>query len=328
MKKQLQLLSFAFLCGGVANAQSCDATVYEGDGTYYVDANDPSTDSKVFNCTFSNSNIKPYYGAMNYTQYGIADYCGVCVEITGNVGSKGTQIIEIVDNCPDQTCVVGDIDLSNQAFIAIFGDLGLGRASMQWHEVACPWGNIPVNLSTQGSNQWYAKVIVAKHKNKIKKVEIYDPYSSSWVNMTRGVDNGWITSQTVSIPGNTSVRITDVFSQQITIDGVEIASGVNKTFTGTSNFSACLSTDVANYEEIRNVSIYPNPATDKVVFDDIQGIKIMSIYNLMGEVVYTESLGGMASKWQISLSDLAAGSYIVQLSNGSGAVHSSKLIKM
>ncbi len=326
MKKQLPILFVALLCTSLSNAQSCDATVYVGDGTFYIDANNPSSDSKAFNCTFNNTNIKPYYGALNNTQYGTADFCGVCVELTGNAGTKGTQVIEIVDKCPE--CLVGDIDLSNQAFLAIFGDLVIGRAKMQWHEVPCPWSTTPVNLTTQGSNQWYAKVIVAKHKNKINKVEIYDTYSSKWVNMTRGMDNGWVNATSISIPGNTQVRITDVFSQQVVISNVEIASGVAKTFQGTSNFSPCLVTDVANYEAVRKVSIYPNPVTDAIVFDDIQGIKTINIYNVMGELMHSEQLSGAASKLQFSLSNLAAGSYIVQLSNGSAIVYSNKIIKM
>ncbi len=327
MKKQVLLLSCVLLCSVLLKAQSsCNATVYTGDGTFYIDAEAPGSATATFNCSFTNSNIKPYYGAMNNTQYATADYCGTCVELTGKAGTKGTQIIEIVDKCPE--CLVGDIDLSNQAFLAIFGDLGIGRAKMDWHEVACPWSTTPLNITTQGSNQWYAKVIIAKHKNKINKVEIYDTYTSKWVNMTRGMDNGWVNATAISIPGNTQIRITDVFNQQVVVSSVEIASGVNKTFQGTSNFSPCLSTDIADYETVRKVSIYPNPATDAVVFDDVQGIKTINIYNLLGELVHVEVLPGGASKAQISISGLAAGSYTVQLSNSNAVVFSSKIIKI
>lgn len=323
MKKQLQLLSFGLLCSALLSGQSpCNSTVYSGDGTFYIDAEAPGSANATFNCSFKNSNIKPYYGAMNNSQYATADYCGVCVELTGNAGTKGTQIIEIVDKCPE--CLAGDIDLSDQAFLAIFGDMGIGRANMSWHEVACPWSTTPVNITTEGSNQWYAKLIIAKHKNRINKVEMYS--QSAWVNLTRGSDNGWIGS--VDVPGNTQVRITDVFNQQVIVNNVEVASGVAKTFQGTSNFSACLSTDIVNYEAIRNVSVYPNPAIEGVVFDDVQGIKTIKIYNLTGALVHVESLTGGASRVNVSLSNLAAGSYIVQLSNGSETVHSTKLIKL
>ncbi|MFM7023856.1 MAG: expansin EXLX1 family cellulose-binding protein [Flavobacteriales bacterium] len=324
MKKQL-LFSLAVLCLVLSRAQSpCNSIVFSGDGTYYIDAESPAAASATFNCTFVNANIKPYYGAMNASQYGTADYCGACVELTGNAGTKGTQIIEIVDKCPE--CLHGDIDLSDQAFMAIFGDMGIGRANMQWHEVACPWSNDPVDVTTQGSNQWYAKVIIARHKNRINKVEIYN--ATAWVNMTRTADNGWVNDAPISVPGNTQIRITDIFGQQVIVNGVEIASGTNKTFQGTSNFSPCLSTAIADYEKVRNVGIYPNPSTDVVVFDDIQGIKTICIYNMMGELVYSETLAGGASRWQLSLSDLSQGSYFVQLSNDTQVVHSAKLIRL
>lgn len=323
IKKNLQILSLAMMYGALSNAQSpCDATVYSGDGTFYIDAEAPGSETATFNCSFKNANIKPYYGAMNSPQYATADYCGVCVELTGNAGTKGTQIIEIVDKCPE--CLTGDIDLSNQAFVAIFGDLGIGRANMSWHEVACPWSTTPVNVTTEGSNQWYAKLIIAKHKNRIKKVEMYS--GSAWVNFTRGSDNGWIGS--VNVPGTTQVRITDVFDQQIIVDNVEVASGQATTFQGTSNFSPCLSTDVADYETVRNVNIYPNPAVDALVFDDIQGIKSIQVYNLAGQLVRAELLPGGASRTQFNISNFAAGSYTVQLSNGNAIVYNGKFIKM
>jgi len=326
VKTKLLLLSIAVFIVNASSAQSCDATVFTGDGTFYVDANDAATTTKIFNCTFPNSTIKPYYGAMNNTQYATADYCGVCVEITGKAGTKGTQIIEIVDKCPE--CLVGDIDLSNQAFLAIFGDLVIGRAQMDWHEVACPWSTAPLTVTTQGSNQWYAKMIIGHHVNKIKKVEIYDTYSSAWVNMLRSSDNGWVNATNISIIGNTELRITDVFDQIVPVVGVEIASTIAKTFQSTTNFAPCLSTDLAFIEAHRQVGIYPNPVVDNVVFDDIQGIKSIAVYNVMGEVVRTETLGGGATRLQFDFSNLAAGTYIVQLSNGNALVHSAKVIKM
>ncbi|MCX6182394.1 MAG: expansin EXLX1 family cellulose-binding protein [Bacteroidetes bacterium] len=323
MKQYLQCISIALFYAAQMNAQSsCDGTVYSGDGTYYIDAEAPASQSSLFNCSFKHPEIKPYYGAMNNTQYATADYCGACVELTGNVGTKGTQIIEIVDKCPE--CLVGDIDLSTQAFLAVFGDLVIGRANMSWHEVACPWSTAPVNITTQGSNQWYAKLIIAKHKNRINKVEMYS--GSSWVNLIRSSDNGWVGS--VNVTGLTQVRITDIFGQQLIVDNVEVASGIVKTFQGTSNFTPCLSTDIANYEAVRNVSIYPNPASEGVVFDDMQGIKMISIYNLMGDLVYEESQPGGASRVNLSLLNLSSGSYIVKLSNGSEVVYTNKLIKL
>ena len=109
---------------------------------------------------------------------------------------------------------------------------------------------------------------------------------------------------------------------------MEIASGIDKTFQGTSNFTPCLSTDIAEYEMVRHISVYPNPMSDGLVIDDIQGIKTIHLYTILGELIYSESLTGTASRTQIYLPGLAAGTYTIQLSNDKQVVYNSKLIKM
>ena len=44
---------------------------------------------------------------MNEQDYGTADFCGACVEITG---PNGVVKVKIIDRCPE--CAPGDIDLS------------------------------------------------------------------------------------------------------------------------------------------------------------------------------------------------------------------------
>lgn len=294
-----------------ANAQSnCNSKVYnQGNATYYTLLDDAAGTARSGNCSFVNNDVKPYYGAMYTPVYDNSNYCGVCVEVTGK---KGTQIIQVVDQCP--SCQVeGDIDLSPAAFQIIVGDLSIGKSPISWKAVACPLAGKNIRVTTQGSNQWYAKVIIEQHVNKIKAVEIYN--SSSWKSLVREADNGWTTSG-VSIPGNTQVRITDVFGEQVVVDGVEIASGTNKTFTGTSNFKPCITTSVDELTAADNIQIYPNPASDQILIEGVQGIQLVNVYNALGELVMTKQISPSQVKLLLDISALETGIYMLHFNNG------------
>jgi expansin len=306
----------------VANAQSnCNSTVYsQGSATYYTLLDDAAGTARSGNCSFVNNDIKPYYGAMYTPIYDNSNYCGVCVEVTGK---KGTQIIQIVDQCP--SCqVVGDIDLSPAAFKATIGELSIGKATISWKAVACPLAGKNIRVSTQGSNQWYAKVIIEQHVNKIKAVEIFN--SGSWKALTREPDNGW-TSTGISISGNTQVRITDIFNEQVVVDGVEIASETNKTFTGTSNFKPCNTASVDAINAVRNIQIYPNPAGDLITIDDLAGIQMVNVYTTLGELVMTTQINPSQGKLLMDISTLGAGIYTLHFTTRNNVQTVKKIVK-
>src|SRR5690242_21027010 len=85
-----------------------------GDGTYY-DA------TGAGNCGFDATPSDLMVAAMNAVDYGTADWCGACVEVTGPMG---TTTVRIVDQCPE--CSKGDLDLSPEAF-AMLSPLSAGR---------------------------------------------------------------------------------------------------------------------------------------------------------------------------------------------------------
>jgi expansin (peptidoglycan-binding protein) len=305
-----------------ASAQSnCNSKVYsQGSATYYTLLDDAAGTGRNGNCSFVNNDVKPYYGAMYTPIYDNSNYCGVCVEVTGK---KGTQIIQIVDQCP--SCHVdGDIDLSPAAFQVIIGDLSIGKSAISWKAVACPLAGKNIRVSTQGSNQWYAKVIIEQHVNKIKTVEIYD--ASSWKSLVRGADNGWTTSG-VSIAGNTQVRITDIFNEQVVVDGVEIASGTNKTFTGTSNFKPCITTSLEDLSAVRNIQIYPNPASDIILIDEVEGIQLVNVYNTLGELVMIKQITPSQTKVMMDISTLETGMYTLHFTTHNSVQAVKKIAK-
>ncbi|CAF5037663.1 unnamed protein product, partial [Rotaria socialis] len=46
-------------------------------------------------------------------------------------GPVGEIIVRFIDRCPD--CKANDIGLTQQAFIAVAGELGIGRTSVVWY---------------------------------------------------------------------------------------------------------------------------------------------------------------------------------------------------
>jgi hypothetical protein len=73
--------------------------------------------------------------------------------------------------------------------------------------------------------------------------------------------------------------------------------------------------------EAAKVSIYPNPANDKVMIDlsnadenTIKDIQAVELYSILGEKLKTVSVNG--SSVAIAVSDLTAGTYLVGLRSG------------
>jgi expansin (peptidoglycan-binding protein) len=77
-----------------------------------------------------------FIAALNSAQFDSATTNGnpnlnsLCNTLVTVVGPKGSIEVKIVDKCPG--CNYGDLDLSEAAFKAVVGDLGIGRAKITW----------------------------------------------------------------------------------------------------------------------------------------------------------------------------------------------------
>ncbi len=74
-----------------------------------------------------------------------------------------------------------------------------------------------------------------------------------------------------------------------------------------------------------NISVYPNPVTDKVFVEFYSEINSVKIFGLMGTVV--KSIQEKGTKLEINLSDLPAGIYVLVAYIGNGDVFSKTIIK-
>ena len=75
-----------------------------------------------------------------------------------------------------------------------------------------------------------------------------------------------------------------------------------------------MSTNIAETESVSGISVYPNPATDILNIDGIDGSCRATVYSLTGQILICESDS------KINVSSLQSGIYIIQIENGSQSV--------
>ncbi|MBE2222691.1 MAG: hypothetical protein IAF02_14175 [Anaerolineae bacterium] len=181
--------------------------VYSGEATYYFEADGSGA------CLFPATPNDLMVAAMNYPQFGNANYCGAYVRVDGR---KGSVIVRIVDMCPG--CAFGSLDLSPQAF-ALIDDIPLGRVPMSW-QVVSPNIAGPIRFEfKQGSNQWWTAVQVRNHRNPIAKFE-YLKSNGTYETVPRTTYNYFVKPNPGMGPGPYTFRVTDVLGNQIISSGI------------------------------------------------------------------------------------------------------------
>jgi expansin (peptidoglycan-binding protein) len=89
------------------------------------------------------------------TDFNTSQYCGACVELTGQNGTK--IVATVIDSCPrtgpvqNPRCTDGHLDVSKTAF----DRLGFSRgdpSNTTWRFVPCPVGNMKVNTRMKSGN--------------------------------------------------------------------------------------------------------------------------------------------------------------------------------
>ncbi|MDA9328589.1 T9SS type A sorting domain-containing protein [Flavobacteriales bacterium] len=318
----------------------CDGAVTDhGHGTWYDNLD--VQPNGVVKCSFERSDILgTKYGALDkgllIDANGGTPYCGMCVEAIAPEHNNTPTIIQIVDECPDcmdrgtngeiltTNTKFGDIDLSIAAFKALLQEdhVALGIGDFEWKEVSCPW-TTNMHLIVQGSHDWYAKVIVGNHKNRIASVEI-SADGTSWLPMGLGVDNGWTKG---SLGGQfKSFKITDIYGSELIISDIDMVDGLIDgagKFDGGSNFPACTATSTGELVNSLNyVSAYPNPANTNITFAGVEDAQAIEILNINGQVVASKFLNNETAQISLDISNLASGIYVAKMigNNSTGAV--------
>ena len=193
-----------------------------GEGTYY-DA------TGAGNCSFDATPNDLMVAAMNHPDYGTADWCGACLEVTG---PQGTSVrVRVVDQCPE--CAHGDLDLSPQAF-GMLAPLSAGRVPITWHEVACPvTGPIAYHFK-DGANAYWTAIQIRNSRYPIAKLEAMK--NGAYVEIPR-LDYNYFVDASGMGPGPYQLRVTDQRGHVVEDSGITL--GDNVTRTGAGQFASC-----------------------------------------------------------------------------------------
>ena len=273
-------------------AQTChNETVFTGEGTYYDLSS--SAVGGLGNCSFDHSIISPFYiGAMNAVQYGDADYCGACAEVTGPIG---TVVVKIIDQCPE--CAHGDIDLSPEAFDQIANRID-GRVNISWKVVPCPINSNIKFYYKDGSNQWWTAVQVRDHRYPITKLEVLT--GAGYVSAPRQDYNFFLKADGMG-PGPHTFRITDVYGETVVATDIDFEPEVEKVTD--VQFPECTVTSI-NYESKENASFSIKEGI--IEFENLEGR--YELINLSGKVL----LNGITND-RVDLNYYTSGVYFLKV---------------
>ncbi|MBS2966955.1 hypothetical protein KGA66_28235 [Actinocrinis puniceicyclus] len=157
-------------------------------------------------------------GAMNYTDYESARACGAYVLVHAANGASITVLI--TNECP-LPCAPGQIDLSRQAF-AKLADPTLGRVPITW-KLLSPDLSSPLSLRYKtGSSRYWCGIQVIGHRNPVAALEVR--VGGGWRELPRTDYNYFLSAGGAGCGG--PIRITDIYGQQLTINGIAILPNV------------------------------------------------------------------------------------------------------
>ncbi len=84
---------------------------------------------------------------------------------------------------------------------------------------------------------------------------------------------------------------------------------------------------IANFQNNIQLSIYPNPATDKLTIQSEENLTSVIIYDLQGKIVYQTGESDENSV-DIDLNNFNSGTYITKIVDSAGNSHTEKIIKL
>jgi expansin len=170
-------------------------------------------------CSFLGEPADNLHVGLSTFEYGTATPCGGYLDVTG---PSGTARVKVTDHC--RRCDPGLIDVTRTAF-ARFADVGAGRVPVTYRLVRNPPLAEAISLRVKsGSSRWWLQIQALDHGNPLARFEARQ--DGAWRRLVHTADNYWAAEDPGLGDGPFTVRITDVFDQQVTIDGVQLAPGV------------------------------------------------------------------------------------------------------
>jgi expansin (peptidoglycan-binding protein) len=167
-------------------------------------------------CSFLGEPPDNLHVGLASVEYSAAAACGGYLDVTG---PSGTVRVKVTDHC--NRCAPGLIDVTRTAFARI-ADEAAGRAPVTYRLVRNPPLAESISLRVKtGSSRWWMQIQALDHGNPIAAFELRT--GDGWRSLVHTADNFWMAASPGPGEGPFTVRITDVFGQQVTIDDVELA---------------------------------------------------------------------------------------------------------
>ena len=194
---------------GAAHAAGAEVVPGSGTATHYA-----STGGG--NCSYPGSPPDHLDVALSHAEYGTADACGGYIDV---VGPNGTVRAKITNQCPE--CEVGHLDLSKTAFARV-APLETGQVAVSYSLVRNPPLQEPIGIRVKnGSSEWWMQIQAIDHGNPIASFELRS--GNGWRSLVHTDDNFWMAENPGPGEGPFTVRITDLYGQTVTIDGIALA---------------------------------------------------------------------------------------------------------
>ncbi|MEV7970494.1 expansin EXLX1 family cellulose-binding protein [Sphaerisporangium sp. NPDC088356] len=165
-------------------------------------------------CSLGGALLGDLVAAVSAEQYAGSAACGAYLDVTG---PSGTVRVQVVDECA--SCAPGELDLSRSAFARVAGT-DLGIALVSYHTVHNPEVPRPVAFRLkQGSSARWLAIQAIDHGNPLQRLEVLR--EGRWQALSRDFDNYWVADRGLG-SGPYTVRITDVYGQQVTATGIRL----------------------------------------------------------------------------------------------------------
>ena len=176
--------------------------------------------------------------ALSVADYNTAEMAGAYLELTDANGSKAYVLV--TDRDGNNNMQAGDVDIERNQFTQ-GGSFTAGESAITWRIMPLPTadtGSVSYQIK-EGSTKYWCELQVRNHRYPIAKLE-YKNASGEFEAVTRKDYNFFEFPN--GINGNITLRITDIYGEQIVEENIDLGLGVNEvtsrmTVPGTVQFT-------------------------------------------------------------------------------------------